>query len=117
MPADQANVAARILEDSFYTLIGRGLCGGPQTGMNKFPKAAQPRFSPISGPFWVRVGVRVRVRVRAGIGLGGGLGLHPYIYPTPGSAFCSQTRTAHRPREPGGQLLGELIDVVRSLQR
>ena len=33
--------------------------------MSKFPKAAQPRFSPISRPFWVRVGVRVRVRARA----------------------------------------------------
>ena len=29
---------------------------------NRNPKAAQPRFSPISGPFWVRVGVGIRVR-------------------------------------------------------
>ena len=47
------------------SVIDRGLCGGPHIGTrNKFPKAAQPRFSPISGPFWVRVGVRARVSVR-----------------------------------------------------
>ena len=45
--------------------IGRGLCRGPQIEIIiKFPKAAQPHFSPISSPFWVQVGVRVRVRVR-----------------------------------------------------
>ena len=58
-------MTSRILEGSFQALIGRGLCGGPQIGIiNNFPKAAQPLFSPIPGPFWVRVGVRVRVRVR-----------------------------------------------------
>ena len=47
------------------SLIGQKLCGGPQIGItNTFPKAAQPRCSPISGAFWVRVGVRVRVKVR-----------------------------------------------------
>ena len=48
------------------SLIGRELCGGPQIGIRKKknPKAAKPRFWPISGPFWVRVGVRDRVRGR-----------------------------------------------------
>ena len=47
------------------SIIGRGLCGAPQIGiMKNFFKAAQSRFSPVSGPFWVRAGVRVRVRVR-----------------------------------------------------
>ena len=71
-----------------------------------FQKRRSCVFSPISGPFWVRVEVKVRVRVRArvrgrvgstpvpvsdqemlsarkrGLGLGEGLGLRPYLYPT-----------------------------------
>ena len=51
------NVAARILRGSFYALIGRGLWGGRQIGrINKIPKAAQSRYSPIFlpvlGPGW-----------------------------------------------------------------
>ena len=30
--------------------------------------AAHPLFWPVSGPFWVRVGVRVRVRVSGWVG-------------------------------------------------
>ena len=45
-------------------LIGRGLCDGPHIVTIKNPNAVQPRFSPISSPVWVLVGVRVRVRVR-----------------------------------------------------
>ena len=49
-----------------HSLVGRGLCGGPKIGktITKFPKAAQPRFSPNPGPFGVRAGDRVGVRVR-----------------------------------------------------
>ena len=37
---------------------------GPQIGkLNEIRKAAQPRFSPVSGPFWVRVVVRVRAQI------------------------------------------------------
>ena len=34
----------------------------------KNPTAAQPRFSPVSGPFWVWVGARVTARVRGWVG-------------------------------------------------
>ena len=71
-----------------------------------FQKKAQPRFS---RPFLARFGSELALGsglgLGLGLGLGGGLGLHPYLYPT-GSAFCSQTRTAHRPKDAGGQLVG-----------
>ena len=104
-------MAARTLESSFYALSiwpGAIWWSADRNIVHIYtnPKAAQSRFSPISGPFWVRVGVRVWVRDNKGwVGLGGGSGLRPDLDPTREvSVFCSQTRTAHRPKHPGGQL-------------
>ena len=89
------------------SLIGRGLCGGPQIGIiNKFPKAAQPRFSPISGPFWVRVGVRVRVGAR----------VRGWVGSAPVPLFDQEVLSARKraqptaPKIPPANLLGELAD-------
>ena len=70
-------MAARILEGNCLRfLLGRGLCGGPQIGIiNKFPKAAQPRFSPISGSFFFLGSGFVFIFFGSGLGLGLGLGL------------------------------------------
>ena len=59
--------------------------------MKRYRKAAQPRFSPVSGPFWVRIGVRGRVRVRdrGWVGFALVTRSHKEVLPR------SQTRTAY----------------------
>ena len=68
-------MAARILGGQFLrSLIGRGLCGGPQIGIiNNFPTTVQPHFSPIA--FLARFG--------SGLGSGLGLGLRRWVGSTP----------------------------------
>ena len=61
-------MAARVLGGIFYALsLVEGDVVARRSEQNgyfiKYRQAAQSRFSPVSGPFWVRVGVRVRVRV------------------------------------------------------
>ena len=98
--------SARILKGSFTLSLADGLCGGAQIGIiNKFPKAAQPGYSPISRPFWVRIGVRVRVRVRARARDRGWVGSTPVPRSDQEVLSGSQKRTAHRPKDPGRQLV------------
>ena len=88
------------------SLIGRELCGGPQSGITKKNKKAA--CSHVSRPFmagfgsglgsWLGLGLRLGL----GLGLGSGLGLRPYFHPTR-SAFRSQMRIDHRPKNPGGR--------------
>ena len=93
------------------SLIARGVCGGPQIKkINTFPKAAQPRFSPISGQLWVRAGGRdrVRVRVRAKVRARG------WVWSTPGRLSdhevipAGKRERATAPKIRAANLLGEL---------
>ena len=93
-------MAARILKGSF------ALCHWPRAmrwsadrNNTKISKSGAAAFLARSGPFWVRVGVRVR-----DIGVTGRVGSTP-VPPSHQEVFhSSQTRTAHRPKDPGGQL-------------
>ena len=62
---------------------------------NNNKKLAQPRFSPISGPFWVRVGIRVRVRVGVGVRARGWVGSTPV--PLPATSKCFRLTNANSP--------------------
>ena len=53
--------------------------------------------------FLARFGSGLGSGLVLGLGIGVGLGLRPArTLIRPGSDFCSQTRTAHRPKDPGG---------------
>lgn len=60
-----------IFRENYSHSFCEGENRGPQIRNNKNKKkTAQPRFSPVFGPFWVRLEIRVRVRV----GIGGWVG-------------------------------------------
>ena len=67
--------------------------------VNNFPKAAQSRFSPISGPFWVRVGVRVRVRAR--VRVRGWVGSTPVPLSDPRKCFLHANANSPPPQRSG----------------
>ena len=99
------NVAARILKGSFLrSLIGRGLCGGPQIGIMKIyiwktnVAAVLVRFGP-----WL--GSRLVVGV--------GLGLRPFLDPTRKCLLARKREQPTAPKIRANRLLGKLFSRVK----